>query len=233
MRFLLPIITFSFLCCLPYASAMAQTAQSKDMEGDENMHKQKTAFRPKALLVQLHTETNRMNYFREKGNNAMADRVADEAQHIATVTVNDFNDHFDFCRVYFFFDTALEAIKNQNFSGHLVNADASPVTNCILQVGDTDYFIVYYGTPENPKTSLWAGNDVEYRYGAGNVIGHGLIFMNHHYQQKDYYYIINNFRNYFAWIIDPRYEFYSRKFDMEYRPLAARYNKDLKQAFSH
>jgi len=216
-----------------YAQNANAQAQDKDVQGEKMNHNQKLEFPPKALLVMLHTEKNRIKYFKDKGQTALANLVLKDAEHLANITINDFSSHFDFCPVFFFLDTALDAIKNQQFSGNLINSDGSLVASSIINPGDTNYFIVYYGNPENNKTSLWAGNDAEYRYGSGNVTGKGLIFMNHHFVQKDFYAVIVNFRPYLYKLIDPNYEYYSKKFDMEYRPLAARYNKELHAKYSH
>ena len=54
-------------------------------------------------------------------------------------------------------------------------------------------------------------------------MGKGFIFLNYKYEQRDYYYILHSANTQ----AKPHYEYYSKKFDMEYCPRAEHYNRNL------
>ena len=222
------------LLCLVSEQCFAQTDSTWRFQkrGQAHVHYRKFAFPPKALLIQLRSEKRRIDYFENRNDLTNAQRVKKDAAEVRTVMTNDFRDHFTFCPVYYFIDTNAELVRQQKFDGVLLDAFGKPADKAVISPGDTQYYIVYYGYPENEKTESPVTREATYKYGSGDVMDKGLIFLDYRYQQRDYYFIVTNLREYFMRYLDPNYEFYSRKFDMEYRPMAKRYNADLATKFN-
>ncbi len=222
-----PVIIYLLSTLFVLSSFAQDTTRSGEITTGNGVHRRKLEFPPKALLVQLRSEQSRIKYFESHYDNTDAERVRNEAAKIRSAMIHDFRDHFSFCPVYYYIDTNAQLIKEQKFNGVLFNADGITAKNIVISPGDTDYFIVYYGYPENENTELYVMPGAGYKYGSGNVMGRGLIFLNYKYEQRDYYYIIHNFRSLFYRYLNHDYEFYSKKFDMEYRPKAKNYNDAL------
>jgi hypothetical protein len=190
-------------------------------------HWRKTAFSPKVLLVQMRYEQRKTEQLLQEKKTREAKKVMKEASIIRKVMKNDFEENFSFCPVYYFMDTNAELIKKQVFENVLFTADGIPMQGNVLQPGDTDYFIVYYGYPEE-QMNLDATGDEEYNgINNGEAMGKGLIFLNYNYRQVDFYYR-------FAYMDifqrpDTRYFYKSQDYDMEYYPFAAQYQKDLNE----
>jgi hypothetical protein len=192
-------------------------------------HWRKTAFKPKVLLVQLRSEKSKIDYLTQHKQFREANKVRKEASIVRKVMKNDFEENFSFCPVYYFIDTNSDQVKKQEFDNVLFTADGLPMKNNILYPGDTNYFIVYYGYPED-QMEIDANPD-EYDYvGNGEVMGRGLIFLSYKYQQVDFYY------RFAYWDIfkkpNPRYSYRSADYDMEYFPFAGDYEKDLQDVYN-
>ncbi len=194
-------------------------------------HWRKTALKPKVLLVQLRSEKSRIDYFEKNKKPYKAKKVKREASIIWKVMKNDFEENFSFCPVYYFIDTNAELVKKQLFDGVLFTAEGIPMSRNIVSPGDTDYFIVYYGYPEE-QMDLDAMPE-EYNtldMGNGEVMGKGLIFLNYKYRQVDFYY---RFAYYDLFVSpDHRYSYKSAEFDMEYYPFAAEYEESLQEKYN-
>jgi len=187
-------------------------------------HWRKTAFSPKVLLVQLRSEQSRIEHLLREKKTREANKVIKEASIVRKVIKNDFEENFSFCPVYYFMDTNVELIKKQIFDNVVFTADGIPMKETALYPGDTDYFIVYYGYPEEQMT-LNTNPDEYNSYNNGTVMGKGLIFLNYKYQQVDFYYRFE-YMDIFDHP-DPRYSYKSDTYDIEYYPFAAKYQEDL------
>jgi hypothetical protein len=183
----------------------------------QNNGTSKLKFPPKALLVQLSTESRKIANCLSVGDTNTANRIRKEAWQIRKVTANDFSSNFSFCPVYYFLDTNAEKIKNQYFDGVLLNSDGSLAHDIVLQPGDSNYFIIYYGHPNNQ------GYD-----GAWTGMSNGLIFLNYQYNQVDYFHVFR-YASIFRRQSEDFYE--SKKYDMEYYPFAALYDNLLNKKF--
>ncbi len=102
---------------------------------------------PKAILVQLRSEHNRIAALAEAHRNRELEMVKEDASRIMQKEIADFKDHITYCPVYFYIDTNLYLVKNRKFSGVLFNADSTPASNTGLNDTSKDYLIVYYGYP--------------------------------------------------------------------------------------
>jgi len=124
--------------------------------------KRKYYMPPKAILVQLSTETNRMAWLLKNKNELSVTQLQQDVQAVIEKTVTDFSDNFYYCPVYFFMDTNAAQVRAGRLGGVLLDKDLQPVKNMVLNDGDTNFFIGYYG----PRTSDFSGKDETeyYRY---------------------------------------------------------------------
>jgi hypothetical protein len=159
----------------------------------------------KAILVQLNSEQNRVKYFTSHGQNTDAVRVQREASIIMKKTIADFRDNFKCCPVYFFIDTNVSLVKNKQFENVLLGFDLKPIQEPVITAADTNYFVTYYGLPEE--------NGV-----APNR--KGCVLLNYKFEQV--YYRLRNSE------VDQKYAIASGKYDMIYRPIARQLNRLLK-----
>ena len=188
--------------------------------GDSTTHKY-----PRVVLVQLSSEQNRIEALTKANGYTDADEVKMDAKRTASVTINDFRDHFDYCPVYYFFDINAEAIKNKQFEGILLNADGSKAINLPVNNKSTDYYIVYYGYP-----NIQMGKDRVASDQLSSDPGRGLIVLNDEYKQ-------------IAYSIDPdyvelnylfkkrklKYAYFSKHYNIQYIPYAEDLDTQLRE----
>jgi hypothetical protein len=97
---------------------------------------------PKAILVQLFTYPRRVEFYKKTGHTAQLSAFQAASATAAKKIVDDFNDNFDFCPVYYYYDTNAHLIRDRKFSGVLLNPAMLPAKNIILSSTDTNYFII-------------------------------------------------------------------------------------------
>jgi hypothetical protein len=217
--------------CMAYPAickAQGSGVAKRPLEIHKSHHSGKTAFPPKAILVQMRSEQRRIQYFMDNNRPYEARQVKKEASIIRKVMKNDFEDNLSFCPVYYFMDTNAYLVKEQRFDSVLSTAEGLPVRNCAIRPGDTDYYIVYYGYPDEQMDQDASPNH-DFNIGNGEVMGKGLIFLDYKYQQKDFYYRFEYWDLFHT--KDMRHEYRSSKYDMEYYPFAAQYETDLLEKF--
>lgn len=186
---------------------------------------------PRAVLVQLRAERNRINAMTTRKMYKQADEVKEEATIIMKLMIADFTKNFRYCPVYYYMDTNLQKVLDRNFQGVLLNADLSAAPNVILNANDTDYMIVFYGKPVAQGARQKIVTQKE-RYEASGVepSGTGLIINNYKMQQLHYFYKLG-YQD--MWMNKKKMQkknFYeSDKYDMEYFPFAASFNDLLKR----
>ncbi|MCW3123926.1 MAG: hypothetical protein JWQ38_3418 [Flavipsychrobacter sp.] len=173
---------------------------------------------PRVLLVQLFAEKNRLEALEKARKYKDIEEVTEDAKRTMEVTVNDFRDHFTYCPVYYFIDTNLEAIKNKQFDGVLLNADMSVVTNPTIKSTSTDYVIVYYGYPNAQKRSEPNTAGV-----IGENAGQRLVILNDKYRQMTYL-SGGSFDGPDRRNKKVKYAYTSRHFDLKYLPFARRFS---------
>lgn len=133
MRYLL------ILCTL--LSSFAATAQ----QGERNRF-------PKAILVQLSSEQNRMKDLQKRqSDSGKLAQLKKDAAMVCEKILLDFKDNFTMYPVYFFMDTNYEKIREGNFTDVLMDTDGDLMERTELSNGSTDFFIIYYGYPKFTK----------------------------------------------------------------------------------
>jgi len=173
---------------------------------------------PRILLLQLSAEQNRIAALTKANNQKQLEEVKNDAQRVRKVMINDFQDHFDFCPVYYFIDTNVEAIKNKQFDGILLNADGSKATDVPLNRNSSDYLIAFYGFPVE-KTKIDTATNT-----ASSLPGRGIVFLNSKYKQVGYF-IEGDYTSLGVGQRD-KYAYLSDHFDIQYLP----YAKELSRA---
>ena len=99
---------------------------------------------PKALLVILKTRKGQVEYL-TKHRPEHLPRLKRDIRGAMAATVNDFNDHFDYCPVFFFADTMATEIMAAHFDGVLLDRNLKPVQQTVLAEGDTSFFVADFG----------------------------------------------------------------------------------------
>jgi len=183
-------------------------------------------FYPKAVLVQLRSEKGKIAYMEKQGRYKDAEQVKKDAIGVNTAMINDFKDHFKLCPFYFYVDTNAGLIKEKNFEGILLDSDMKPVSGVMKDKGN-QYYIVHYGSPAREKL-----NDNE--DAARTRLGQGLVIDGPDYVQLEkpftfYYY--NNKGYYGLGRKNPRYNYSSDKFKIEYYELASDMNAGMREFF--
>jgi hypothetical protein len=176
--------------------------------------------RPEYILVQLSTEMNRMRKLEAHGTAKEVARLKKDLAGIYNVMRNDFQDHFNFCPVYFFFDTSLTEIKNHNFHGNVFSINGSALPDGYL-TGD-NYQIVYYGYPVERLPHLGYLPEQTNETNFTTKFGRVWVVCDKNYEQVSYAGRISTFDKGAEYLFDSDYRFVSKKFDLEYFPGAVK-----------
>jgi hypothetical protein len=184
---------------------------------------------PCVLLLQLRSEGNRITAITRSGNTKKLEEVKYDAENVRKAMINDFKEDFSYCPVYYFIDSNADLIKNKHFGGILMTLDGTILQDIPECLAGDQYLIVYYGFPvaQSRKEAVVKDPDREQK-SYGNPSGRGLVMLNDRFEQVSYIYklgtaeIFGNAqkkKNYYA----------SAHFDMEYYPLANKFDEKLKE----
>ncbi|MBS1780590.1 MAG: hypothetical protein JST70_14770 [Bacteroidetes bacterium] len=99
---------------------------------------------PKFVLVQLPTESRKINWFSKGSNKTLVASIKNDAAHVREAMISDFSDHFDAVPVYYYIDTNATLIKEGKFNGILLDKNMKAVTNASSMV--QPYQIIIYGS---------------------------------------------------------------------------------------
>ena len=172
---------------------------------------------PKAVLVQLRSEKRKIDYFKKAGDGKEVEQVEKDVQGVNDAMVSDFRDNFNLCPYYFFVDTNIELIKEKKFDGVLLASDMKPATNLVVNEKSKDYYIIYYGQPE--QETIGQNGEMASR----TLFGAGLVVTDYTYTQLHrpvFFYVYNN-RGYYGFHSKKgKYSYSSKKYNIEYYPLA-------------
>lgn len=142
--------------------------------GAQNKKQIRAAYRahpPSAVFVELFTYQPKIDRYMRTRQEANAEAMKKDAAIIIAKTVADFNANFNFCPVYYFYDTNAELLLARKFDSILLNKDLAPVNESPVSAGDTTYLIVNYGpaavSRQNYNTAA-AGEKNNLDYGVGN-----------------------------------------------------------------
>ncbi|HYD20954.1 MAG TPA: hypothetical protein VEB40_05720 [Flavipsychrobacter sp.] len=177
----------------------------------------------KAVLVKLASHKSRIAYFESKGDLQNAAYLRKDANAIIQTTINDFEDNFNYCEVYYFIDTNLYKVLASKFDGVLLDRDLKPVSNPVIKNGDTKFLIVYYGVPEDAEVNKIDSTS----YRSIRYPNDGLVVLGHDYKRVKRldHFIFHGFpfrRTMKAYI------YVSKHFALDYKPLAEYLQENLK-----
>jgi hypothetical protein len=209
------IIRFFF--CLAVFFALPVLAMAKD---------HRTIKRPDFLLIQLSTEQNRMKLLESQGDEKGKKRLKKDLHSVYTAIRNDFRDHFSNCPVYFFFDTNIAQVKAKMLIGIVYTIEGREVRRSNLS--GNNYQIAYFGYPVShiprigylPETADKRNFDTEF--------GRVWVVCDNDFDQVAYTEVPNYLERSTGYFHKKKYRYSSRKFDIEYMPVAYK----LEQVFS-
>ncbi|OSZ78272.1 hypothetical protein CAP35_08420 [Chitinophagaceae bacterium IBVUCB1] len=98
---------------------------------------------PKIILVELYTGSRQASMYKKAGNTAYGDMLLAEADSVNTKIIADFNDNFNFCPVYYFYDTNANHILERSIEAILLDKNLRPVH--FPPITHNEYRIVKYG----------------------------------------------------------------------------------------
>lgn len=117
---------------------------------------------PKAILVQLSTNDNRMKALsRNAENKALLHQLKADTDSTIAKMVSDFKDNFRYCPYYFYADTNAHLVRAGKFAGVFLNGELQPVSNIVLTPQD-HYNIVYFGYPIATTTEKQSNTGDDY-----------------------------------------------------------------------
>lgn len=183
--------------------------------------------KPSYVLVQLSAERNRTNALVKANRPADLELFKSDVSRVMAAMVNDFHDHYSFCPVYYYIDTNLQHILAHNFKGYLLNSDLTPNYNPEIPDSSNDFLIVYNGIP-TWQTNKKKWEATKHSNMGGKPNGNGLIINDHNMKQISYVYWLDfdffnlKHRNRGK---NKKYSFTSKKFNLEYLPSAAEFNR--------
>lgn len=190
--------TLFILSCIGFAAAPELA----------NAQHKASARRPAAVLVMLNSESNRIAKFNTGNRTKDLEAVKYDAAEVMRVTKNDFHDHFRKTPVYYFMDTNIEKVKSGNLAGIVMNEDGSQAAHAPT----SDFIIAYYGYPE-----FHTDPDVLFKK--------GLVIADSKMKQLTNGSIMS--QAYFSYRRNKKYSYESKRFDINYVPIAKKLSKDM------
>jgi hypothetical protein len=115
---------------------------------------------PKVILMMLHQSTNKIEALKKRGlSEDVAEVIATDEQTNQSI-ISDFAANFDYCPVYFFYDSSIDLIKQKAWSDIIFYDYEKLEKKKLINVsGFTDYYIADVGYP-SPSKQLEADNSV-------------------------------------------------------------------------
>ncbi len=183
--------------------------------------------KPDAVLVQLKAETRRTEALIKAKKYNELDILKKDALGAMTATVRDFSDNFSLCPVFYFFDSSTEKVLDKKFDGALLNSDLSRATTIPLTDTSSNYLIVYYGNPSWQTNRRQWDTTRDANWG-GDPNGRGLVVNDPMLRQVSYVYRLDfDFFNFRRKGKKNPYKYTSKKFNIEYYPTAAEFQRML------
>lgn len=170
------------------------------------------------VLVALHAEKNRLREAEKLTNKDIENAIKSDAEQIKKLTIQDFTDNYHQLPVYYFMDSNADKLLKGTYDGILMNADGSVVTSVPAAVYSKKFVVAYYTFPDLQYAFEDVVTDTNRWLESGSRVNrHALVLFNNKFQQFNYY----NKRPFDALDADmKKYYYKSKKFDMEYYPLA-------------
>lgn len=186
---------------------------------------------PRAVLVQLRSEHNRVAALSKARRYEDRDEVIHDAEEVRQRMILDFHNNFTYCPVYYYIDTNVEQIRQKKFYHVLYDDSGRLVNEPVINGNSDDYVIAYYGYPVSQSRQDRIQTETS-RYISDPLtpFGRGLVILNDKFLQLTYFYKLGYdeiFFNKKKWT--KKYYYSSRHFEIEYFPLAYLFNHNLLQ----
>ncbi len=132
---------------------------------------------PDVILVQIKSEQRKIEVLEERGGEERATQIKKDAIAVRNAMMNDFNNNFKLCPVYYFLDTNLDKVLKGDLDNVLMDSSWSPVAKSPLKTSDTSFYIAFYGVPVSKEG-----------FGSLNTLtDQALILFDHNRKQIDYF----------------------------------------------
>jgi hypothetical protein len=139
---------------------------------------------PKALLIQLFTNQNKLKMYEQAHATAKIAKEQRTTAEVNELIIEDYNTDFSYCPVYYFYDTNAHLVKEHRLEGVLLGKDLQPAKNLAFPSQDTTYVIAYWGkmVPE-PMPTIRA-NDAAINQVGNNLVSSRthMVLMTHNYK---------------------------------------------------
>lgn len=171
--------------------------------------------RPDFILVQINTGQRKIERLKRKNETKHLAELLADIDSINNKTVLDFRNNFDFCPVYFFYDTCFRYIVTQDFADRVLDASLKPMRD--FHPVDTNYFVIQFGRINNVEE--YSQNTLVASDWRGQQLRHPLPYTYDHALTN-----ATVTRN-------SEYDYVSKRFDLSYRPEAEAYSLTLKRFY--
>lgn len=127
-----------------------------------------------AMLVSLRSYKKQIEAYREKGNEKMAQHIEFKRDELNRSIVDAFVSEFDFCPVYFFYNSDSKKIKERNFENVFVNLDLK--VDSLIEFDLETFMIGSLGFSVTDTNVSYSYVDV-YKNGYNNAAGYARSSM--------------------------------------------------------
>lgn len=198
-------------CCLMSVAVLAQDA----------------LYPPKAILIRLNTKTKAISHLKEKGLTAKADLLKVENDTLNARLMRDWKDHFDYCPVYFFADTNLNRVLEGRLTQVVFDTAGHRISEAGVAQMAGQYYIAYLGTRAQDDFEAVAATP-------GSTQLPSLLVNDTHMKPLGSYNLSSSMNGDLVSFLFPRrdesnYRFRSRYFNLDYFPVASKYQKKLRK----
>jgi|GEM_PF-2495471 len=187
---------------------------------------QENIYPPKAILIKLNTRHKAIAFLNEKGNTARAALLRKDAATLNEKLMADWKDHFDYCPVYFFPDTTLSDVLAGRYNSVFDTAGRQVDDSRIAQL-DGKFYIAYLGARSQEDYLVADATP-------GSTQLPGLIVCDSKLKTLADYQLGSSANGDVVSFLFPgrgekKYRFRSRYFEMDYFPVAEKYQKKLRK----
>lgn len=187
---------------------------------------QAKVYPPKAILIKLNTKSAAIAHLQKQGLHTKADLLKKDIDTLNARLVRDWKDHFSYCPVYFFADTSLDEVLAGRLEAVLFDTAYRAIQPGQAAALNQKFYIAYLG--------LRSQDEFEAAGGAPGSTQLPSLQVNDAEMQPLGSYQLSSSMNgdlvsfLFASRGDKGYRFRSRMFQLDYFPLAAKYEKKLR-----
>lgn len=144
MRILLMVIFYSSITFI---------SQSQTNPVQDNPITPRTYYKPRAILIMLHVSSNLIESYKRKGDADGVQQVQENDAKINSTIMDDFANNFNYCPVYFYYDTEHDKVVARKLSEvHFFAFEKNKKREVVLEDTISDYYIAEISYP--PITNL-------------------------------------------------------------------------------